>query len=111
MIFDKNSILDIVAGIDRHDDIWPEMDSLGVLEGFCTKNRYPNAFRSNFKPFSKNQFFVIFTCGTPQYRPHRIFCGCRNFYMTLEIGLVTSKLFPIQKGGYLVEFLAITTLL
>ena len=49
--------------------------------------------------FQKIKFFVIFTCGTSQYRPRRIFCGCRNFYMTLEIGLVTSKVFPIQKGG------------
>ena len=49
MIFDENSIFDIVVDINRNDDIWPEMDSLGVLEMFCTKNRYPNAFRSNFK--------------------------------------------------------------
>ena len=60
MIFDKNSIFDIMAGIDRHDDIWPEMDSLGVLEVFCTENRYPNAFRSNFRTFSKNRFFCDF---------------------------------------------------
>ena len=52
--FDKNSILDIAAGIVRGDDIWPEMDSPGVLEVFCTENRYPNAFRSNFRTFSKN---------------------------------------------------------
>ena len=25
VIFDKNSIFDIVADIDRNDDIWPEM--------------------------------------------------------------------------------------
>ena len=49
--------------------------------------------------FEKIEFFVIFTCGTSQYRPRRIFCGYRNFYITLEIGLVTSKVFPIQKGG------------
>ena len=96
--FDKNSILDIVADIVRGDDMWPEMDSLGVLEVFCTENRYPNAFRSNFRTFSKNRF-LFFICGTSQYRPRRIFCGYRNFYTTLEIGLVTSKVFPIQKGG------------
>ena len=60
VIFHKNSIFDIVADIDRNDDIWPEMDPLGVLEVFCTANRYPNAFRSNFKPFSKNRFFCHF---------------------------------------------------
>ena len=49
--------------------------------------------------FQKIDFFVIFTCGTSQYRPRRIFFGYRNFYMTLEIGLDTSKVFPIQKGG------------
>ena len=49
--------------------------------------------------FQKIDFFVIFTCGTSQYRPLRIFFGYRNFYMTLEIGLDTSKVFPIQKGG------------
>ena len=59
--------------------------------------------------FEKIEFFVIFTCGTSQYRPCRIFFGYRNFYMTLEIGLVNSKVFPIQKGwGYLVEIVAIT---
>ena len=58
--FDKNSILHIVADSDWNDDIWPEMDSLGVLKVFCTKNRYLNAFRSNFKPFSKNQIFCHF---------------------------------------------------
>ena len=29
MIFDKNLIFDIEADVDRNDDIWPEMDSLG----------------------------------------------------------------------------------
>ena len=58
--FDKNSILDIVADIVRGDHMWPEMDSLGVLEVFCTENRYPNAFRSNFRTFSKNRFFCDF---------------------------------------------------
>ena len=57
---DKNSILDIMADIVRGDDIWPEMESLGVLEVFCTENRYPNAFKSNFKTFSKNRFFCDF---------------------------------------------------
>ena len=49
--------------------------------------------------FQKIDFFVIFTCGTSQYRPRRIFFGYRNFYMTLEIGSVNSKVFPNQKGG------------
>ena len=61
MIFHKYSIFDIVADIDRNDDIWPEMDPLGILEVFCTANRYPNAFRSNFTPFSKNRFFFSFS--------------------------------------------------
>ena len=60
MIFDKNLIFDIIANFDENDDIWPEMDLLGVLEVFCTANRYPNAFRSNFKPFSKNRIFCHF---------------------------------------------------
>ena len=60
MIFDKNSIFDIVADMDGNDDILPEKDPLGALEVFCTDNRYPNAFRSNFKPFSKNRFFCDF---------------------------------------------------
>ena len=60
VIFDKNSFLDRVADMDWNDDIWPEMDSLGVLKVFCTKNRYPNAFRSNFRTFSKNRFFCDF---------------------------------------------------
>ena len=98
MISDKNSI-DIMADIDQNDDIWPEMDPLSVLEVFCVENRYPNVFRSILSHFEKIEFFVIFICGTSQYRPRRIFFGYRNFYMTLEIGLVNSKVFPIQKGG------------
>ena len=49
--------------------------------------------------FQKINFFVIFICGTSQCRPRRIFYGYRNFHITLEIGLVISKVFPIQKGG------------
>ena len=56
--FDKNSIFDIVADIVRGDDMWLEMDSLGVLEVFCSENRYPNAFRSNFRTFSKKSIFL-----------------------------------------------------
>ena len=51
MIFDKNSIFDIVADVDWNDDIWPEMDPWSVLDVFCTENRYPNAFAPNFKAF------------------------------------------------------------
>ena len=65
-IFHENSILNRVADIGRNDDIWPEMDSWDVLDVFCTKNRYPNASRSNFKPFWKNRFFADYHLWDPE---------------------------------------------
>ena len=59
-ILAKISIFHKVSGIGRDDDIWQEMDSLGVLEQFCTWIRYLNTFRSYFKLFRKNRFFEIF---------------------------------------------------
>ena len=112
MIFDKKSIFDIKAGIDRHDDIWPEMDSLGVLEVFCTKNRYPNAFRSNFKPFSKNQIFCHFHLwDSPISAPQNILWVSKFLHDIRNRFSYLKSVSDSKGGGYLVEFLAITTLL
>ena len=66
-ILAKNSNFDRVADIGRNDDIWPEMGPWGVLELFCTKNRYLNPSRSHFKKSRKIDFFELFNRGvTPK---------------------------------------------
>ena len=60
MFFDKTSIFDIVADVDCNDDIWPEMDPLGLLEVFCTGNRYPMHFDQILSHFQKIDFFCDF---------------------------------------------------
>ena len=42
---------------DFKDGIWSEMESLGVLDVFCTTSEYAAIFTSNF---SKMSFFIIF---------------------------------------------------
>ena len=76
-ILARNSIFDTAADIGQNDDIWPEMGSWGVLELFCTRNRYLNSFRSIFKKFWKNRFFFLafFSCGTTKKWAGRIFYG------------------------------------
>ena len=93
VIWVRNSIFDISADIGRNDDIWPEMGSWGVLELFCTRNRYLNAFRSNFKKFQKNRFFGDFHLWDPKMWTRRIFYGSRNFDVEISTGPNTSKLF------------------
>ena len=94
VIWAENSIFDTPAGIGRNDDIWPEMDSWGVLELFCTRKRHLNSFRSNFRIFWKNRFFGDFDLWDHQKWTRRIFYGSRNFDPAMKIGLDTSKLFP-----------------
>ena len=67
------------------------MGLLGVLEPFCTRNRYLNAFRCNFKKIQNFGFFGIFHLWDPQKWTHRNFYGCRNFYIIFEIGLKHHK--------------------
>ena len=57
-----------------------EMDFSGVLDVFCTKNRYPSSSRSNFKQIWKNRFFVNFHLWTPKNRLRRIFYERRIFW-------------------------------
>ena len=58
--FDENSIFHTLAKIAQNDVIWQEMDTWGVLDAFCTRNRYQNSFRSYFKVFWNFGFFGIF---------------------------------------------------
>ena len=97
VIWAENSIFDTPAGIGRNDDIWPEMDSWGVLELFCTRKRHLNSFRSNFRTFWKNRFFGDFDLWDHQKWTRRIFYGSRNFDPAMKIGLDTSKLFSKKK--------------
>ena len=68
----------------------------GVLEPFCTRNRYLNSFRSNFKWIWKNRFFEFFICGFIKKWTRRIFYGSRNFEISLKMGQHTSYLSHIQ---------------
>ena len=92
-ILAKNSNFDRVADIGRNDDIWPEMGPWGVLELFCTRNRYLNPSRSHFKKSRKIDFFELFKCGWLQKYTRRIFYRSRNFDIEISTGPNTSKLF------------------
>ena len=72
--------------------ILPEMGTWGVLEPFCTRNRYLNPFRSNLNKNPKIGFFEFFNCGWPQKWGRKIFYGSRNFDIEISTGLNTSKL-------------------
>ena len=94
----KNSNFYSIAGSVRESDIWPEMSPWGVLEPFCTRNRYLNPFRSNFKQFWKNRFFGFFSCGSSQKIVRKIFYGPRNFDIEISTGPNASKLFQKKKA-------------
>ena len=49
--FVENSMLHILAKMTQNDVIWLEMDTWGLLDAFCTRNRYQNSFRMYFKIF------------------------------------------------------------
>ena len=93
-ILAKNSIFKKVAGTVYKVDIWPEMSPWGVLEPFCTRNRYLNSFRSNFKQFWKKSIFWLFHLWVHQKWTRRIFYGSRKFDVEISTGPNTSKLFP-----------------
>ena len=42
---------------DFNDEIWSEMERMGVLDVFCTNSECATTSRSNFR---NNRFFVIF---------------------------------------------------
>ena len=65
---------------------------------FCTRNRYLNAFRSNFKKFQKNRFFGDFHLWDPKMWTCRIFYGSQNFDVEIFTGPNTSKLFEKKMG-------------
>ena len=95
-ILAKNSNFDRVADIGRNDDIWPEMGPGGVLELFCTKNRYLNPSRSHFKKSRKIDFFELFNCGvTPKIQSQNILqvpkFRYRNFYGSKHIKTLLEK--------------------
>ena len=73
------------------------MGPWGVLQPFCTRNRYLNAFRCNFKKIQNFGFFEIFHLWDPQKWTRRNFCGCRNFDIIFEIGLKHHKDFQKKK--------------
>ena len=93
-ILAKNSNFHSMAGSVRESDIWPEMSPWGVLEPFCTRIRYLNSFRSNFKQFWKNRFFEIFDLWVPPKMGRRIFYGPGKCAVEVSTGPNTSKLFP-----------------
>ena len=62
-----------------------------VLEPFCTRNRYLNAFRCNFKQFQNFRFFGNFHVWDPQKWARRNFYECRNFEKMLKTGLEHHK--------------------
>ena len=47
----ENSIFHKMAIFALYDHIWSEMGSWGVLDDFCTRNRYLNPFRIDFEQF------------------------------------------------------------
>ena len=100
-ILAKNSNFHSMAGSVRESDIWPGMSPWGVLESFCTRNRYLNPFRSNFKQFWKNRFFFLgfFNCGSSQKMGRRIFYGSRNFDVEISTGPKTSYLFEKKNAA------------
>ena len=59
----KNSSFDSSAGSVRVHDIWPEMETWGVVDAFCTRNRCLNPSRSIFKWFWNFAFFDFLICG------------------------------------------------
>ena len=95
----KNSNFFKVAGSVRKMDIWPEMGPWGVLEPFCTRNRYLKSFRSNFKSFLKNRFIWLFHMWDHPKYDRRIFYGPGKSDIEISTGPKTSKLFPPQKNG------------
>ena len=96
-ILAKISNFYIMAGSVRKCDIWSEMSPWGVLEPFCTRNRYLNPFRTYFKQFWKNRFFGIFQLWVAQKKGRRIFYGPENFGIEISTGPNTSKLLPEKK--------------
>ena len=98
-IWARNSIFDTAADISQNDDIWPEMGSWGVLELFCTRNRYLNSFRSNFEKLWKNRFFGDFHLWDHQMWTRRIFYWPRKFDIEISTGPNISKLFQKKNGN------------
>ena len=96
-ILTKNSNFFKVAGSVRKMDIWPEMGPWGVLEPFCTRNRYLKSFRSNFKSFLKNRFFWLFHLWDHPKYDRRIFYGPGKSDIEISTGPNTSKLFQKKK--------------
>ena len=73
----KNSNFDRVADIGRNDEIWPKISPWGVLESFCTPNRYFIAFRSIFTKFQKMPFLTFWIMVFGHFRAGRIFYGSK----------------------------------
>ena len=86
-ILTKNSIFHKWFENARNDVIWQEMDTRGVLEPFCTRNRYLNPFRSYFKQIWKiGFFFSIFHLWVDHKQTRRNFYRPQNPEIMLEIG-------------------------
>ena len=47
---------------DFKDEIWSEMESLGVLDVFCTTSECAATFTSNFSKMSSLIIFEFFSC-------------------------------------------------
>ena len=67
------------------------MSPWSVLKPFCTRNRYLNAFRCNFKQFQNFRFFGNFHVWDPQKWVRRNFYECGNFEKMLKTGLEHHK--------------------
>ena len=67
------------------------MGPWSVLEPFCTRNRYVNAFICNFKQFQNFRFFGNFHVWDPQKWARRNFYGYGNFGKMLKNGLKHHK--------------------
>ena len=62
---------------DFNNEIWSEMESLGVLDVFCTYSECNTTYRSNFKKKSIFAIFDIFICGIANF-------DIRNFYQKVN---------------------------
>ena len=64
---------------DFNNTIWSKLESLGVLDVFCTDSECNTTLRSNFKKKSIFVIFDFFDCGFGHF-------DLRNFYQKVNSG-------------------------
>ena len=76
----RNAIRFLTMGsFDFKDEIWSEMESLSVLDVFCTDSECNTTLRSNFKKKSIFVIFDFFDCGFGHF-------DLRKFYQKVNTG-------------------------